>query len=75
MCSGRLDRPTFAALVVKGEPELGGHHHLVVERFQRFSHDLLVGERTVDLGRVKKRHAAFDGRPDEGNGVVAVGQR
>ena len=45
--------------------ELGGDHDLVPDGGQRFAHQFLVRERTVDLGGVEEGDAALDGRTDQ----------
>jgi aryl-alcohol dehydrogenase-like predicted oxidoreductase len=47
------------------EPELRGDHHLVTNWGQRFAHEFLVGERTVNFGGVEERYTKFDGRPNQ----------
>ena len=47
------------------EAELGRDHHLVADRRQRLAHQLLVGERAVDLGGVEEGDAALDRRADQ----------
>ena len=50
-----------ALAVLDAEAELGGDHHLVADRPQRLADNLLIGEGTVDLGRVEEGHAPIDG--------------
>jgi hypothetical protein len=57
------------------EAEFGCDHHLTAERSQRFAHELFVRERTVGLGGVEERNAAFDRRPDQGDHLLLVGGR
>ncbi len=37
------------------EAELGGDHHFIAKRLQRFAHQVFVGERPVDFRRIEKR--------------------
>ena len=48
-------------------PEFGGDHHLVADGSERFADQFLVHELAVDLGRVEERHAALDGRANQGD--------
>src|SRR4249919_2086992 len=57
------------------EPELGGDHHLVTNGRERLAHQLLVRERTIDLGGVEERHAEIDGRADHADHVLLVASR
>ena len=59
---------------VELEAELGGDHHLVAERRERFADQLLVRERAVDLGGVEERDAALDGRADQRDHLLLVGR-
>src|SRR5438128_8888879 len=47
------------------DPEFGGDHHLSAQWRQRLADELFVGVRTVNLGGIEERDAAFDGRADE----------
>ena len=49
MCSGRLFSPACLPSRIDVKAELGGDHHLVADRRERFADQLFVGERTVDL--------------------------
>src|SRR5208282_977541 len=42
---------------------------------QRFAHECLVGERTVNFGGVEKRYATFDGRPNQRDHFFLVRSR
>jgi hypothetical protein len=52
------------------EAELCGDDHLVANGLERFTHDFLVGERTVDFRRVKEGDAAIHGLADERDGLI-----
>ena len=68
MYSGRLFWPCAAHPVgTEIEAEFRGDHDLVADGGERFAHQLLVRERTVDLGGVEEGDAALDGRADEGD--------
>lgn len=63
------------------EAELGGDHHLVAERRERLTRQLLVDEGAISLGGVEQGHAAFERGPDHrnrlrrlGRGAVAIAQ-
>ena len=76
MCSGRLfSHCACSAVRIEVEPELGGDHHLLAERGERFAHELLVRERAVDLGGVEERDAALDGRAEQGDHLLLVRRR
>src|SRR4051794_29625423 len=47
------------------ESELCCDHHAVPEGSERFTHQLLVHEGTVSLGRVEERDASLDRGPDQ----------
>ncbi len=51
------------------ETELGGDHHPLAHRGQRFAHHLFVGEGTIDLRRVEEGDAAVDCRADQRDAV------
>ena len=55
--------------VVELEAELGGDHDLVAHGTERLADHLFVRERSVDFGRVEKRHPALEGRADDGNAL------
>ncbi len=55
--------------------ELGGDHHLSLERLQRFADQFLVRERTVDFRRIEEGHAAFDSLVQEIDHLLFVGWR
>ena len=57
------------AVPVEVEAELGGDNDAVADVPKRFADYLLIFERTIDLGGVEKRHAAFDRRADQGDPV------
>ena len=71
MCSGRLSSPLRLALRVEGEAELGRDHHAVADRLQGFAHQVLVGERAVDLGGVEEGDAPLHGGPEDGDHLFA----
>ena len=50
---------------IEVEPELGGDHHLLAEGGEGFPREFFVDERTVDLGGVEERDAAFHGGPEK----------
>src|SRR5205823_6833943 len=50
---------------ITSDPELRGDHHVRAQGLQRLANQLFVGVRTVDLGGIEERDAAFDGRADE----------
>src|SRR5438045_3994060 len=52
--------------------EFGGDDDLIAKRLQCFSDEFLVGERAINLGRVKESHAALDRCPDERDHLLAV---
>ena len=60
------------AVLLEGEPELGGDDDVVAVRLEGFADDVLVGERPVDLGGVEERDAELDGAADDGDAVGAV---
>ena len=64
--------PLASVLRIRRQAELGGDHHLVAERSERFAHEFFVGERAVDFGGVEERDAAFDGRADQGDPFLLV---
>ena len=52
--------------------EFGGDHDLLPDGRERFAYQLLVRERSVDLGGVEERDATLDGRPDQGDHLPLV---
>jgi hypothetical protein len=52
------------------ETELGGDHYLAAQRFKRFSHQVFVGEWTIDLSRIEESDAALDGFMKEGFALI-----
>ena len=52
--------------------ELRGDHHLAPKRSKGFAYKLFVCVRTIDLGRVEERDAAFDGRADQRDHFLLV---
>ena len=71
-CSGRLFSPARAVFDL--EPNLVA----ITTRslpLKRAGHELLVGERAVDLGRIEEGDAEIDGPVDGGDRVVAIGGR
>ena len=57
------------------ETELGGDHHLIAQRSQRFSNKFLVHERTIDLCCIKERHALLNGRPQKRDHLLLISCR
>ena len=55
------------------EAELGRDHDPVTYRLEGLADELLVREWTISFSRVEHRHAAFDRRVDQSDGVLAVG--
>ena len=53
--------------------ELGGDHHLSLERFQRFADQFLVREWTVHFGCVEESEAALDRFVKEFDHLLFVG--
>ncbi len=47
--------------------KLGGDHHLVAPALERPAEQLLVGERTIALGRIKEGASQFDGAMKSGD--------
>src|SRR4051812_43737027 len=73
MLAGSLDKPAgWDAVLLEGEPELGGDDDVVAVRLEGFAHDVLVGKGSVDLGGVEERDAELDGAADDGDAVGAV---
>jgi len=54
-------------------PELGGDHHLSLERFQCFAHQFLVRERSVYFRGVEERDATLDSFVKEIDHLLFVG--
>jgi DNA-binding transcriptional LysR family regulator len=52
--------------------ELGRDHGLIAPSLQGTPEQLLVVERTIDLGRVEHRHAELEGAVDRGDGLGIV---
>ena len=63
-----LDRIVFP-------PELGGDHHLALVGFQRFAHQLFVGERPIHFRSVEEGDAVVDCRVKEIDHFLFVGRR
>ena len=61
------------AVGIDAEPELRRNHDMLAMRRQRLADELLVREWTISFSRVEHRHAAFDRRVDQSDGVVAGG--
>ena len=66
----RLARPLVVSAQV--EPELGGDHHLLAERGERFADEFLVRERAVHLGGVEERHPAVHRRVEQRGHLLLV---
>jgi len=66
---GTAVRPRHLA-VDNVETEFGGNHHLVAHRTQGFSDHLLIGEGTIDLGRVEEGHTQIDCLADQRNAFI-----
>ena len=60
------------ALVVEGEPELGGDDDLVANGSQGLANEFLIDERAVDLGGVEERDTTLDRRAQQSDHLVAV---
>ena len=59
------------AVLVEGEPELGGDHDLVADRFECLTDQLLVVEGAVDLGGVEEGDAAVHRGTEERDHLVS----
>ena len=59
------------AVLVEGEPELGGDDDVVADRLERLADELLVVEGAVDLGGVEQGDAPVDRGPEERDHLVA----
>jgi hypothetical protein len=55
----------LVAVLVEGEPELGGDDDVAADRLQCLAHQLLVVEGAVDLGGVEQRDATVHRRTEE----------
>jgi hypothetical protein len=53
--------PLRPAVGIEPESELGGDHHLALERSEGFAHEFFVRERAVDFSGVEKGDTALDG--------------
>ena len=71
--SGRLSSPPPVA-AGEVEAELGRDHDLLANRLESFAHELFVRERAVDLCGVEERDAALDGRADQRDHLLWVGE-
>ena len=60
------------AIVVVGEPELGGDHDPVADWDEGHAEEGLVGEGPVGLSGVKERDATIDSLADQGDAFTAV---
>jgi hypothetical protein len=68
MCAGRLSSPRRSRVSrIDVEAELGGDHDPIAHRRERFAHKFLVGERSINLGRIKEGDAEIHCRPNEGD--------
>ena len=64
-----------ANLVIRDvEAELGGEHHLLTPTCQGATHQALVDERAVDLGRVEVVDAEFQRTVDGGDRLRVIGR-
>ena len=63
----RFNEPSTARLMFRCDDDL------IANRLERFADELLVGERAINLRCVEQRHAALNGRPDDGDHRVLVG--
>ncbi len=70
MLRAAADPMVLARLGIDVEAELGGDHHRVADRAERFADHLLVGEGPVDLRRVEEGHPALHGGADQGDTLV-----
>ncbi len=52
--------------------ELGCDHHLIADRRQRLAHQLLIDERTIDLGGVEQGDPALHGGSHQGDHLAPV---
>ena len=75
MWSGLLFTPTLLTLVVEREPELGRDDHVIAQRLERLTDELLVHIRPVRLRGVEQRDAPLDGTPEERDHLVPVTRR
>ena len=57
------------------EAELGGDHHAVAQRRQRFAQQFFIGERAIDFGGVEQGHPAFHRRAQQRDHRRFVGRR
>ena len=71
MSSGPAGDAGLRAVLVEGEPELGGDDDLVADRLQGLADELLVVEGAVDLGGVEEGDAAVDRGAQERDHLVA----
>ena len=62
---GPAVEPPALAVALESKPNLVAITHPVADGRERLADQLLVGERTVDLGGVEEGDAAVDGRADE----------
>jgi hypothetical protein len=60
---GPAGQSGLLALLVEGEPELGGDDDVLADRREGFTDQLFVDERPVDLGGVEQCDSAIDRRP------------
>ena len=58
------------AVLVEGEPELGGDDDVLADRLQRLTHQLLVVEGAVDLGGVEQGDAPVHRGTEERDHLV-----
>ena len=76
ICSGRLSTPTlgcgpFSSVL---PAELGGDHHLSLERLQRFADQFLVRERPIHFRRIEEGDAALDSLVKKSDHLLFVGR-
>ena len=71
MCVRPAGDAGLLAVLVEGEPELGGDDDVVAHRLQRLADQLLVVEGAVDLGGVEEGDAAVDRGAEERDHLVA----
>jgi len=68
-------RPMIVARTIAAtqiEPELGGNHHPVANRRERFTHECFIGERPIHLSRIEERDAPIDGGAQKRNHLLFI---
>src|SRR5262245_2439338 len=64
--------PTSLATSSWFKPKFGCYYDLITKRSEGFTHQLFIGERTIDLSRVEERDAAFHGCPDKRDCLLLI---